>query len=254
MNILIVDDQIYVVAGIEKEVRWEKLDIQEVFTAYSAQEAKAVFGQHRIDIMLCDIEMPGENGLNLFAWVNEQGFDTACIFLTAHADFGYAQTALRLGSFDYILQPARYEEIEESILRVKEQICEKRKDRNLYDHRVQVYEECCRMQEGRGQETVDKIKEYIHYHLDQDIRREDIAAYVYMNPSYVSRMFKKAEGIALKDYIIQEKMSFARELLKNLELPVSLIALKTGYSNFSHFSQVYKKVYGISPTEERRRE
>ena len=42
-------------------------------------------------------------------------------FLTAHADFGYAQTALTLGSFDYILQPARYEEIENSILRAKGQ-------------------------------------------------------------------------------------------------------------------------------------
>ena len=59
MNILIVDDQIYVVAGIRKEICWEKLGIQEVFTAYSAQEARMVFEQHRIDIMLCDIEMPG---------------------------------------------------------------------------------------------------------------------------------------------------------------------------------------------------
>lgn len=43
MNILIVDDQIYVVAGIRKEICWEKLGIQEVFTAYSAQEARMVF-------------------------------------------------------------------------------------------------------------------------------------------------------------------------------------------------------------------
>ncbi len=74
-----------------------------------------------------------------------------------------------------------------------------------------------------------------------------------MNPSYLSRMFKKAEGISLKDYIVQEKMAFARTLLQSSALPVSLVALKAGYSNFSHFSQVYKKMYGVSPTEERKK-
>ena len=98
-----------------------------------------------------------------------------------------------------------------------------------------------------------KIKEYIHYNLDKDIKREDVASSVFMNPSYVSRMFKKAEGISLKDYIVQEKMAFARTLLQSSALPVSLVALKAGYSNFSHFSQVYKKMYGVSPTEERKK-
>ena len=148
MNLLIVDDQIYVVAGIRDGIAWERLGIHEVYTAYSAQEAKAVFGHHRIDIMLCDIEMPGESGLELFAWVNGQGFDTACIFLTAHADFGYAQTALTLGSFDYILQPARYEEIENSVVRAKGQIYEKRKERHFYDYGVQMYEERHRLLEN----------------------------------------------------------------------------------------------------------
>lgn len=106
---------------------------------------------------------------------------------------------------------------------------------------------------GRVQETVNKIKEYIHYNLDKDIKREDVASSVFMNPSYVSRMFKKAEGISLKDYIVQEKMAFARTLLQSSALPVSLVALKAGYSNFSHFSQVYKKMYGVSPTEERKK-
>lgn len=106
---------------------------------------------------------------------------------------------------------------------------------------------------GRVQETVNRIKEYIHYNLDKDIKREDIASSVFMNPSYVSRIFKKAEGISLKDYIVQEKMAFARTLLQSSSLPVSLVALKVGYGNFSHFSQVYKKIYGVSPTEERKR-
>ena len=82
-----------------------------VVPAYNAFEAKQILLTQRVDIMLCDIEMPVENGLALFRWVQEQGLDTECIFLTAHADFYYAKEAVRLGGFDYILQPARYEDI-----------------------------------------------------------------------------------------------------------------------------------------------
>ena len=54
---------------------------------------------HRVDILLCDIEMPGENGLGLLRWVREQEKEIECIFLTCHAKFAYAQEAIILGSF-----------------------------------------------------------------------------------------------------------------------------------------------------------
>ena len=63
---------------------------------------------------MSDIEMPGESGLQLLEWVRNEQMDIACIFLTAHADFTYAKTAMRLDSVDYILQPASYTQIEES--------------------------------------------------------------------------------------------------------------------------------------------
>ena len=92
---------------------------------------------------------------------------------------------------------------------------------------------------GRAGSQVEAIKEYIYHHLDSDIRREDIAVQVFMNPNYVSRLFKKVEGISLKEFIVREKMKMARALLISSQLPVSIVALKVGYSNFSHFSQVY---------------
>jgi two-component system, response regulator YesN len=77
--------------------------------------------------MLCDIEMPAESGLSLFRWVKKKGINVECIFLTAHADFIYAKEAIQLGGFDYILQPARYEDIEQAIVRAEEKIISKRK-------------------------------------------------------------------------------------------------------------------------------
>ena len=55
----------------------------------------------------------------------------------------------------------------------------------------------------------------------------------------------------MKEYITNRKMREAQSLLKTTSLPVSFVAAKVGYSNFSYFSQTYKKVMGITPQEER---
>ncbi len=107
MRVLIVDDQLHVVNGIAAGIDWDKLGVTETLCAHSAFEARQIFSEHPVDVMLCDIEMPVESGISLYHWVKEQKFATECIFLTAHADFSYAREALRLESFDYILQPAR---------------------------------------------------------------------------------------------------------------------------------------------------
>lgn len=71
----------------------------------------------RIDVLLCDIEMPPTNGFALLRWAQERFSGVVCIFLSAHAEFEYAQEAVKLGSFDYILQPAPYAEIEAAVER-----------------------------------------------------------------------------------------------------------------------------------------
>ena len=105
INVLIVDDQINVVSGVMFGVHWDRLGISQIYKAYNAYEAKQVLLEKPVDIMLCDIEMPVENGLSLLAWCRKQEMDVETIFLTAHADFLYAKEAVALGSFDYILQP-----------------------------------------------------------------------------------------------------------------------------------------------------
>ena len=63
MTVLVIDDQIHVVEGILSEVSWENLGVDKVWKAYNAVEAKGILLLNKVDIMLCDIEMPGENGL-----------------------------------------------------------------------------------------------------------------------------------------------------------------------------------------------
>ena len=117
MNVLLVDDQVRILSGLISGLDWAALGVTGIRTASSAQAAKTILLQEHVDILLCDIEMPGENGLSLLRWARQQGQDFVCVFLTSHADFLYAKEAIQLGSFDYILQPARYDEIQATIAR-----------------------------------------------------------------------------------------------------------------------------------------
>ena len=133
MQILIVDDQIAVVKGIEQAIQWEKLGILKVWKAYNAKTAREIIQNESIDLLLCDIEMPEEDGLSLCRWIKQNGYEMECVLLTAHAEFEFARDAISIGVFDYILQPVSYEELTDVLIKVTGRINEKRKTRSYYD-------------------------------------------------------------------------------------------------------------------------
>lgn len=134
MNVLIVDDQISVIKGILSGVHFKELGIEVVRTATSSEEALAVFNEIPVDILLTDIEMPDVNGLELNRKVQERYPDTLRILLTSHAEFRYAQESIKLGCFDYLLQPSPYEVIEECLRRALQHIYQQRKRSQLYQY------------------------------------------------------------------------------------------------------------------------
>lgn len=251
MNVLIVDDQPEVVESMVTGVRWEQVGVKNVYTAYSVKEAQGVFERERIDVLLCDIEMPPTNGFVLLRWVQERFFGVVCIFLSAHAEFEYAQEAVKLGSFDYILQPAPYTEIEAAVERAAGKVREAENERRYNAYLQYRGEQDDHMPSDVEQTPVHRAMDYIRRNIDKDLSRTDIAEAIYLNPEYLSRLFKRETGSSLNDYILAEKMRVAQSLLGDTNIPVSIIATKVGYSNFSYFSQVFKKYSGLSPVEYR---
>lgn len=122
MNILIVDDQAAVLRGLERGIDWKALGFSRVYTAGSAGEAKLILINYDIDILLTDIEMPEENGLELFRWTRGRFTNLVGVFLTSHAEFGYVKEAMALGGFDYILQPARFSEVERVLVSATQKV------------------------------------------------------------------------------------------------------------------------------------
>lgn len=129
MNVLIVDDEVYVVRTIKKRLNWEQIGVDEVFIAFNAQKAKEILKEKTVDIVLTDVEMPGESGLELMNWVREQGFDCKGICLTCHMEFDYAREALRLGFVEYIVKPVDFDALEQLLERVVLGIREERRQK-----------------------------------------------------------------------------------------------------------------------------
>lgn len=130
LEILIVDDQIKILEAIKKLIHWEELKISKVHTANNAVAARKIIVSEKIAIVLTDIEMPGESGISFHQWLSKSHPDICCIFLSSHAEFTYAQEALHNGAFDYILQPASLEQIEEVIGRCVQHIIKRDEVRN----------------------------------------------------------------------------------------------------------------------------
>jgi len=115
LQLLIVDDERVAIEAIRHAVPWEQLGISQVYEASHIRKAKEIMQKHPIDILLCDIEMPQGNGLELIEWVNEHHPGIVTIFLTCHANFQYAKKAMKYGCLDYILKPLPYDELTASI-------------------------------------------------------------------------------------------------------------------------------------------
>lgn len=111
MNLLIVDDEMYIVRAITGSIDWASIGIDQVFTAFNVPKAREVFQNEQVDILLTDVEMPGENGMDLVRWVLATGHDPVRLCLTCHAEFEYAQEAIGLGFADYYVKPIDFKEL-----------------------------------------------------------------------------------------------------------------------------------------------
>ena len=126
MNILLVDDDRFIIEALREKIRWDRLKIDNVYAANSLTQAQAIIKEYPIHLMISDIEMPQGSGLELLSWVRNENYDIKTIFLTNYADFNYAQKAIELQSFEYYLKPINFEKLEFIIQKALDKITEQR--------------------------------------------------------------------------------------------------------------------------------
>lgn len=130
-HVLIVDDEALSVRTLRKTIHWDELEVDQVFEASNGLQAQRILQEEQIHLVICDIEMPQMDGLQLLEWTRMQQLDVELILLTCHASFDMAQTALRLGSAEYILKPVVPQALQESCRRALARWREKENDRSI---------------------------------------------------------------------------------------------------------------------------
>lgn len=109
----------------------------------------------------------------------------------------------------------------------------------VYDNKIikeQLYQDIC---------------DYIFWHLTDNIKVTQIASYFGYNEKYLTTFFKQRSGVSIKQYILQVKMERAKASLSETTEPVSQIAFRLGFADAHNFSNAFRKITGLSPSEYR---
>ena len=254
MILLIVNDEIITAESMKADMDWKLYGIDAVYTAHNADEARRFLSSAPADIMLCDIEMPGGNGLELLRWCRDNRMKIECIFLTCHATFDYAKEAIELDCQDYLVLPAKYEDIGNAVLKVVNRILAQRESERfqLYGRQVLLEKQNrAAEQYGEKKSAEEKVQEVINHILrnlgNESLSVAEIADKMCLHPIYLNRLFKKVTGLPISQYIIQERMRAAGELLSAGKLEATTVSQMVGYMNYSNFNLTFKKFYGCSP-------
>jgi two-component system response regulator YesN len=123
------------------------------------------------------------------------------------------------------------ETIKSYMLQVLTGIAELLKDRSTYS----------------SDQVIDNIKVYIHNHYTQELTLERVSSLFYLNPSYLSYLFKEKTAENFTDYINKLRIAQAKQLLKGTDDKVYKIAKTLGYDNPKYFFRVFKKMTGTTP-------
>lgn len=130
MKILIIDDDIPTTEVIRDTVNWNMLQIDKIDIAHNVISAKKLITAFVPDIILCDIEMPQGNGIELLQWLREQGYHSQFVFLTCHESFSYATTAIQFSALDYIIKPFQLKQVEAVLAKAVEKIVRENNTKN----------------------------------------------------------------------------------------------------------------------------
>ena len=113
LKVLLVDDEPFILRGMEELIDWEQEGFKIVGSASDGEEALHFLKDHDADLVLADIKMPVMDGLELLRTLrtSEKFRDVYFIILSGYADFQYAQEAIKHACTDYILKPVEKEKL-----------------------------------------------------------------------------------------------------------------------------------------------
>lgn len=227
-KVLIANDEYLEREALKMIINNEVEGTIEIIEAINGKEALELNSFVNPDILILDIKMPLINGLEVAEKIRTYDKDKIIIIITSYDDKNFIQQALNLKVNEYLLKPVRAEKMIEVL------------DKYITHNRLI----------STSQEVENAI-EYIEENFKSEISLDDVAKYINLTPSYVSKLFKKKLGVNFKRYLTEIKMTEAKRMLKEENVNINEISFSIGYNEPNYFCKVFKKVEGLTPTQYR---
>ena len=96
---------------------------------------------------------------------------------------------------------------------------------------------------------VQKTIQYIEEHIFESISLTALAVHLGLSREYTSSLFSEKMGMTISQFINQQKVLQAKEMILDAEMNLEEISRALGYENYGYFSRIFKKNFGISPRQ-----
>ena len=242
-RVLIVDDEYYIRQMLRAAVRWEDIGYEIAGEAEDGLSALREIERTRPDVVLVDINIPKLFGLELIERITKEYPAISVVILSAYDKFAYAQQAVRMGVFEYLLKPIDPEAISQTFVRLQCRI-----EQNRLQYGGEVASAC----------SEDPLSKRIRAVILENFRDPDfspsaLAEILHVNPNHMSRVYRQETGGTVIEELIDTRMCEARQLMDgNPSMPVGDVARLCGYVDPLYFSKAFKKKFGVSPQQTRK--
>jgi transcriptional regulator GlxA family with amidase domain len=100
------------------------------------------------------------------------------------------------------------------------------------------------------QSAMQPVIDYINANLEKPLPVNGLAEIVGLSRAHFSRSFAESEGVPPAEYVLQQRLQRAAKLLTKADfLPVKEVSIMCGFDDPNYFAKVFRRVYGITPTE-----
>ena len=227
LSVIVADDEETIRNGLIRLIQSYDMGLEVVASAGDGREALALVERYRPEILLIDINMPHMNGLDAIEEIRAVNQRTKIIIISGYGQFEYAQRALALGVFNYLLKPVDYKDFKGILQKAAE--CFASAD------------------ELPPPDLGTQVADYIRSNYSQDLTAQALADKFHVSQSSLTRIVKQKTGRSFTDYLNETRIGAAKELLRSRDCTVGEVSEYVGYSSQHYFSRVFKNYTGVTP-------
>lgn len=245
-NILIVDDDAEIAHYIKTELSdWYRFD-----HARNGKEGLKMLLTGKYDLVISDVMMPEMDGVTMLKKIkgNSNVSDIPVILLTSKSEVENRLEGLRKGADAFLAKPFNMEELHILIDNLVDNV---RRIRGKYSGAQGQKAKIEQIQvKGNNDALMERVMKYMNEHLaDPDLNVEKLTEDVGISRAQLHRKLKEIAGVSAGEFIRNLRLEQAARLIEEGQINITQVAYSVGFSNQTHFSTVFKKHYGMSPSE-----